>query len=103
MLQFRTCTIPPASPTVATVSTNVITEQKKLRRTGNSSGVTLSKKVLAAAGISAGEEVTVVATAGRIIITPADGAAQRTRAAGQAVLEQYRYAFERLGHEGRMP
>lgn len=85
------------------VSTKVITEQKKLRRTGNSSGVTLSKKVLAAAGINPGEEVVVTATDGRITIAPAGGAAEQTRAAGRAVFEQYRYAFERLGYEGRMP
>ncbi len=83
--------------------TDVITETKKLRRTGNSSGVTLSKKVLAAAGISAGTPVVVTAVEGRIVITPAGGPAQLTRAAGKAMLEQYRYAFERLGHEGRMP
>lgn len=82
---------------------NTVIETKKLRRTGNSSGVTLSKKALAAAGIATGAEVVVTATAGAITITPANNAAQRTRAAGQAVLEQYRYAFERLGYEGNMP
>lgn len=82
---------------------SVITETKNLRRTGNSSGVTLSKKVLAAAGIERGDAVVVSASAGRIMITPARNEARATKAAGQAVLEQYRYAFERLGYEGRLP
>lgn len=74
-----------------------VVETKKLRKTGNSSGVTLSRKVLAAAGFAAGEDVTVTATPGKIIVSQAGGIYARTRAAGRACLEQYRYALEVLG------
>lgn len=83
--------------------TEPLKETKKLRRTGNSSGVTLSKPILAAVGLTTGSEVVVTVLDGQIIITPAHSVARRTEEAGRAVLEQYRYAFERLGYEGRMP
>ncbi len=83
--------------------TDRLEEKKKLRRTGNSLGVTLSKPILAAAGLTSGSEVIVSVVDGRIVITPTHNPAQLTTSAGQAVLEQYRYAFERLGYEGRMP
>lgn len=74
-----------------------VVETKKLRRTGNSSGVTLSRKVLVTAGFAPGEDVTVTATPGRITVTQGEGLHARTRAAGRACLEQYRYALEVLG------
>ncbi len=83
--------------------TDRLEEKKKLRRTGNSLGVTLSRPILAAVGLASGSEVIVSVVDGRIVITPTHNAAHLTASAGQAVLEQYRYAFERLGYEGRMP
>lgn len=92
-----------AAPTCWRVSTKVTTEQKRLRRTGNSSGVTLSKKILAVAGIGPDDEVIVSASEGRVTIALAGGIAECTRTAGQAVLEQYRFAFEALAKERSTP
>ncbi len=72
-------------------------EKKRLRRTGNSTGVTLTRGALDAAGFSEDEAVTVTATRGKVVITPEGGAYDRTVEAGRAALEQYRYAFEKLG------
>lgn len=74
-----------------------VIETKKLRKTGNSQGVTLSRAVLTAAGFAPGEEVALSASPGKIIISQARGGYARTRAAGRACLEQYRYALEMLG------
>lgn len=72
-------------------------ESRKLRRTGNSYGVTLSRKMLETAGFSPDTPVSLHAEPGRVVITVEGGAYDATRAAGRAALEQYRTAFETLG------
>lgn len=78
-------------------ASDAVRESRKLRRTGNSYGVTLSRKLLDAAGFSPDTPVSLHAEPGRVVITLEGGAYDATRAAGRAALEQYRVAFERLG------
>lgn len=73
-----------------------IEEARKLRKTGNSYGVTLSRKALDRAGFSPDAPVTVRAEPGQVIITAQGSDYDQTRAAGRAALEQYRVAFEHL-------
>ncbi|XBQ16912.1 MAG: hypothetical protein ABL308_03320 [Oceanicaulis sp.] len=51
-----------------------VEEQRKLRKTGNSYGVTLSRKALDAAGLSPDTPVTVRSEKGRVVISAAGGA-----------------------------
>ncbi len=73
-----------------------VSENRKLRRTGNSQGVTLSRKELDIAGFSSEEPLQVQAEPGRVTITSASDEFEKTRAAGRAAFEQYRFAFEKL-------
>ena len=79
------------------MSEDRVTEEKKLRQTGNSTGVVLSRRALDAAGLLPDAQVRITAAPGQITITAAGGDHDRTVAAGRAALEQYRYAFEQLG------
>lgn len=74
-----------------------VEETRKLRKTGNSYGVTLSRKALDAAGLSPDTPVSVRAEKGRVVISAAGGDYDATVAAGRDALQQYRVAFERLG------
>jgi antitoxin component of MazEF toxin-antitoxin module len=80
-----------------TQAADAVRESRKLRRTGNSYGVTLSRKLLDAAGFSPDTPISLHAEPGRVVITLEGGAYDATRAAGRAALEQYRVAFEKLG------
>ena len=48
------------------------TSNARLGRIGNSTGLTLSREVLDAAGLERGAEVRVEAEPGRIVVTPGD-------------------------------
>lgn len=65
----------------------------RLSRQGNSTGVTLSKEVLDAAGLARGAAVRVEATPGRITITPADGTDAEAMALFDASLHRYGRAY----------
>ncbi|MFN3835874.1 MAG: hypothetical protein ACK4NO_08235 [Glycocaulis sp.] len=73
-----------------------VNETRKLRKTGNSYGVTLSKAALDAAGFSPDHPVAVIAEPGRVIIRSAGGAYDDTVEAGREALAQYRFALEAL-------
>jgi antitoxin component of MazEF toxin-antitoxin module len=77
-------------------SNTAIEETRKLRKTGNSYGVTLSRKAMDVAGFSADTPVTVRAERGQVVIAAQGSAFDSTRSAGRAALEQYRVAFENL-------
>lgn len=61
----------------------------RLGRQGNSTGVTLTRDVLAKAGMDRGAEVVVEATPGRIVLTPAGGDHERFMAAFERSLDRY--------------
>jgi antitoxin component of MazEF toxin-antitoxin module len=61
----------------------------RLGRQGNSTGVTLTREVLAAAGMERGAEVVIEATPGRIVVTPVGGDHERFMAAFERSLERY--------------
>ncbi|WBQ12185.1 hypothetical protein L2D00_10060 [Hyphomonadaceae bacterium BL14] len=74
-----------------------VTETRKLRKTGNSYGVTLSRRALDAAGFSPDEPVSISVTAGCVTIRAVGGDYDATVEAGREALAQYRFALERLG------
>ena len=50
-----------------------VVTRSKLTKLGNSTGLTLSREVLDAAGAGRGTEVRIEASPGRIVVTPAEG------------------------------
>ncbi|MGJ3231941.1 MAG: AbrB/MazE/SpoVT family DNA-binding domain-containing protein [Oceanicaulis sp.] len=74
-----------------------VRETRKLRKTGNSYGVTLSRKTLDVAGLSPDAPVVVHAEKGRVVISAEGGDYDATIAAGREALAQYRYALTKLG------
>lgn len=74
-----------------------VRETRKLRKTGNSYGVTLSRKTLDVAGLSPDTPVVVHAEKGRVVISAEGGDYDATVAAGREALAQYRYALTKLG------
>lgn len=73
-----------------------VNETRKLRKTGNSYGVTLSRAALEKAGFSPDRPVAVIAEPGRVIIRPVGGEYDATVEAGREALAQYRFALEAL-------
>lgn len=61
----------------------------KLGRIGNSTGLTLAREVLEAAGLDRGAEVRVEASPGRVVITPADGEHARAMEIFERSLARY--------------
>lgn len=74
-----------------------VRETRKLRKTGNSYGVTLSRKALDTAGLSPETPVVVRAEKGRVVISAEGGVYDLTVAAGREAMAQYRYALTKLG------
>jgi antitoxin component of MazEF toxin-antitoxin module len=74
-----------------------VRETRKLRKTGNSYGVTLSRKALDAAGLVPDTPVVVRAEKGRVVISAEGGEYDATVAAGREALAQYRFALTKLG------
>jgi anaerobic selenocysteine-containing dehydrogenase len=91
---------------------------KRLRAAKRGSLVALSPAILDAAGLASGDRVRLEGARGRIVVTSHDAAppedqarakpravplddslTHRTRAAGRACLEQFRFALEVLGQE----
>ncbi len=70
-----------------------LTTTARLSRQGNSTGVTLSREVLEAAGLGRGAAVRVEAAPGRIVITPAEGADAEAMALFEASLGRYGRAY----------
>ena len=67
----------------------MVAVRAKLARQGNSTGLTLSREVLEAAGMDRGTDVAVDATEGRIVITPATGSHAKAMDAFQRSLSRY--------------
>jgi antitoxin component of MazEF toxin-antitoxin module len=68
----------------------------KLGRIGNSTGLTLSREILEAAGLERGAEVHVQAEPGRIVVTPASGVRERAMRLFGRSLVRYDRAYARL-------
>jgi len=62
----------------------------KLGKIGNSTGVTLPREVLAAAGMERGDTVSLQAGAGRIELTKVDDRYTRSMSIGRAFIGRYR-------------
>lgn len=75
-----------------------LTSTTRLTRQGNSTGVTLSRELLNAAGLERGDEVLVVAdqAAGTITIRRADDVYARAMAAGRGFAQRYRRTMAAL-------
>lgn len=78
-------------------ASNEVEETRRLRKTGNSYGVTLSRRALDVSGLPLDAPVRVAAEPGRVVISAEAGAYDRTREAAREALNQYRWAFEKLG------
>ena len=68
----------------------------RLLRQGNSTAVTLTREVLDAAGMARGTEVSVEASEGRIVITPADSTHTRAMAAFERSVARYGRTYAAL-------
>ena len=68
----------------------------RLSRQGNSTGLTLSREVLDAAGLARGAAVRVEAEPGRVVITPAESADAEAMALFEASLGRYGRAYSIL-------
>jgi antitoxin component of MazEF toxin-antitoxin module len=68
----------------------------KLGRIGNSTGLTLTREILEAAGLERGTEVRVEAEPGRIVVTPAGGVRERSVRLFERSLVRYDRAYARL-------
>lgn len=66
-----------------------VAARARLARQGNSTGLTLSREVLDAAGLERGADVMVEAAHGRIVITPAESAHAKAMAAFHRSLTRY--------------
>jgi antitoxin component of MazEF toxin-antitoxin module len=72
------------------------TSNTRLGRIGNSTGLTLSREVLDAAGLERGAEVRVEAEPGRIVVTPVGGVRERAMRLFERSLVRYDRAYARL-------
>lgn len=61
----------------------------RLARQGNSTGLTLSREVLEAARLDRGADVSIEATEGRIVITPAESPRAKAMDAFERSLSRY--------------
>lgn len=79
-------------------ATRRLTSTTRLSRQGNSTGVTLPRELLSAAGLERGDEVLVTAdeASGVITIRRADDAYARAMAAGRAFAQRYRRTMAAL-------
>jgi len=70
----------------------------QLTRQGNSTGVTLSRDVLLAAGLERGDSLTLTVdrTEGTVTMRKADSAYNRAMTAGRAFAARYRHALAEL-------
>lgn len=70
----------------------------QLTRQGNSTGVTLTREVLLAAGLERGDDVTLTVdrTEGTITMRKADSSYSRAMEAGRAFAARYRHALAEL-------
>lgn len=68
----------------------------KLGRIGNSTGLTLTREILEAAGLERGAEVRVEAEPGRIVVTPASAVRERAMRLFGRSLVRYDRAYARL-------
>lgn len=74
----------------------MVAVRAKLVRQGNSTGLTLSREVLEAAGMDRGTDVAVDASDGKIVITPAAGSHARAMDAFQRSLTRYDRTYKIL-------
>jgi antitoxin component of MazEF toxin-antitoxin module len=68
----------------------------QLARHGNSTGLTLTREVLLAAGLERGDDVTLTVADGTITLRKADDAYSRTLNAGRVFAARYRRALAEL-------
>lgn len=73
-----------------------MTRQRKIRRVGNSLGLTLPKEMLDDLHLGDGAEVTVVRTPDGILVAPSDPDFDETMAAYEVVARKYRNALREL-------
>ena len=73
-----------------------MTKQRKIRRVGNSLGLTLPKEMLDDLHLGDGAEVTVVRTPDGILVRPSDPTFDRAMAVYREGAEQYRNALREL-------
>lgn len=73
-----------------------IATRSRLARQGNSTGLTLSREILDAAGLDRGAEVVVEATEGRIVITPAASPHAKAMEAFERSLGRYGRTYAAL-------
>lgn len=72
------------------------TIKTKVRRSGNSDHVTLTKDILRTAELAVGDEVTVEATSDKIVITKSESDYARAMRAGRECTERYAEALAEL-------
>jgi putative addiction module antidote len=68
----------------------------KLSKVGNSTGLTIPRDVLTAAGMDRGDEVTLQARDGKIEVVKAETAYSRTMEVGRAFMARYRRTMAEL-------
>ena len=73
-----------------------MTRQRKIRRVGNSLGLTLPKEMLDDLHLGDGSPVTVVRTPDGILVTAHDADFDETMAAYEVIAKKYRNAFREL-------
>lgn len=71
-------------------------KQVKLISVGNSTGILLSRELLAESGLALGEDVIVKASPGRIEIEPASDDFERQMAIAREVMQRRRKALRQL-------
>ena len=69
---------------------------KQLQRVGNSTGVVLPPEVLVAAGLQRGDEITIRAERGQIVISPRVPLRDEVLRAAEVVIARYDEVFRRL-------
>lgn len=72
------------------------TSRTRLGRIGNSTGLTLTREILEAAGLERGTDVRVEAEPGRITVTPAGSVHDRAKRLFERSLVRYDRAYARL-------
>ena len=74
-----------------------MTYKLKIRKVGNSAGLTLPKEALALLHLSVGDHVYLVETREGFLITSSDGSFDEGLAAFEATRRKYRNALKKLG------
>jgi putative addiction module antidote len=72
------------------------TSTTKLTRIGNSTGLTLSREVLTAAGLARGDDVSVSVEGNRVVIAKADSDRAEALRVGRRFMARYSRALEAL-------